>query len=53
MAQAALIIRRTVGRITLNGPAGVTMDLAPFFTISRDAQGLNANRAGFYQRAAS
>lgn len=44
-----LVIRRTVGRITLAGPHGVR-DLAPFFTIARDTQGLNANHAGRYQR---
>lgn len=46
---ATLTIRRTVRQITLSGPHG-SRDLAPFFTISRDAQGLNANRAGEYQR---
>lgn len=45
----ALVVRRSVRQITLTGPEG-TRDLAPFFTISRDAQGLNANRAGEYQR---
>ena len=48
-AMATLIVRRSVGRITLSGPQG-SRDLSPFFTISRDAQGLNANRAGEYQR---
>ena len=46
---ATLTVRRTVGQITLSGPLG-TLDLAPFFTVTRDRQGLNANRAGLYQR---
>lgn len=46
MPTATLIIRRTVGQITLtaapsgalSGPSG-SLDLAPFFTIARDRQG--------------
>jgi len=42
-------IRRSVGQITLSGPEGVR-DLSPFFTVSRNSQGLKWERAGEYQR---
>lgn len=43
------IIRRSPGRHTITTVLGTT-DLSRFFTVTRDNQGLRADRAGEFQR---
>lgn len=44
-----IVLRMSANRHTLSGPDGV-VDLSPFFTVTRDRQGLRADRAGEFQR---
>lgn len=44
------IIRRSPGRHTITTALG-TIDLSRFFTVTRDNQGLRADRAGEFQRS--
>lgn len=46
---AHLTLRMSANRHTLTGPHG-TMDLSRFFTVTKNNQGLRADRAGEYQR---
>lgn len=53
---APVVIRRRASAHTisilnpgLEGPSYVTHDVAPYFTVTRDRNGLNAHRAGEYQ----
>jgi len=48
---AQFIIRRTAARHTLTVmPYGSSLDLSRYFTVTRDAQGVRADRAGEFQR---
>lgn len=44
------IIRRSAGRHTITPIYAKPIDLSRFFTVTRDNQGLRADRAGEFQR---
>lgn len=44
-------IRRSPGRNSLTLPDGSVHDLSRYFTVSKDAQGIRADRAGEFQSA--
>lgn len=43
-------IKRSAGRNTLTEPNGEVHDLSRYFTVTRDRQGIRADRAGEFQR---
>lgn len=45
------IIRRSAGRHTIQPRYGSPYDLSRYFTVTRDNQGLHADRAGEFQRS--
>jgi hypothetical protein len=45
-----ITIKRTAARNTLTDTAGVVHDLSRFFTVTRDRQGVRADRAGEFHR---
>lgn len=46
----SVTIKRTAARNTLTDSAGEEHDLSRFFTVTRDRQGIRADRSGEFQR---
>jgi hypothetical protein len=45
-----ITIKRSAGRNTLTDTAGIVHDLSRYFTVTRDRQGIRADRAGEFHR---
>ncbi|SKA17471.1 hypothetical protein SAMN02745126_03977 [Enhydrobacter aerosaccus] len=50
MKPSTITIRRTAGSHVLIDTAGEVHDLSRYFTVTRDRQGVRADRAGEFQR---